>query len=135
MNKLSLMGSCQQVVMINLSAIKSRVKKTFRWFQNSHGKTILTVPFTFVLYSKIRAVVFAKQLITCSRRRAVWGQFAFEAPVFTTYIPAFYGAKRPYHYTRFTVVIHLSSFVEDSEKTEDHRALPPLRRKNTGKMP
>ena len=28
MNKLSLLGSCQQVVMINLSAIKSHVKKT-----------------------------------------------------------------------------------------------------------
>ena len=27
MNKLSLLGSCQQVVMINLSAIKSHVKK------------------------------------------------------------------------------------------------------------
>ena len=24
-------------------------------------------------------------------------------------------------------IIHLSSFVEDSENTEDHRALPPLR--------
>ena len=43
------------------------------------------------------------------------------------YIPAFYGAKRPCHYKRFTVVIHLSSFVEDSENTEDHRALPPVR--------
>ena len=46
---------------------------------------------------------------------------------FTTYIPAFYGSKRPCHYTRFAVVIYLSSFVEDSENTEDHRALPPLR--------
>ena len=27
MNKLSLIGSCQQVVMVNLSAIKSQVKK------------------------------------------------------------------------------------------------------------
>ena len=44
------MGSCQQVVMINLRTIKSHEKKTFR-----------TVPFTFVLYSKIRAVVFSKQ--------------------------------------------------------------------------
>ena len=51
------MGSCQQVVMINLSTIKSHVKKIFRQFQNSHG----TVPFTFVLYSKIRVVVFSKQ--------------------------------------------------------------------------
>ena len=57
MNNLSLMGSCQQVVMINLRTIKSQAKKTFRQFQNSHG----TVPFTFVLYSKIRAVVFSKQ--------------------------------------------------------------------------
>ena len=30
MNKLSLMGSCQQVVMINLGAIKSHVKETLR---------------------------------------------------------------------------------------------------------
>ena len=30
MNKLFLMGSCQQVIMINLSAIKTHVKKTFR---------------------------------------------------------------------------------------------------------
>ena len=58
MNKLSLMGSCQQVVMINLiRTIKSHVKKTFRQFQYSHR----TVPFTFVLYSKIRAFVFSKQ--------------------------------------------------------------------------
>ena len=62
-----------------------------------------------------------------SRRHSVWAQFAFEAPVFTTYIPAFYGAKRPCHYTRFTVVIYLFSFVDDSENTEDHWALPPLR--------
>ena len=48
-------------------------------------------------------------------------------PVFTKYIPAFYSAKRPCHYTRFTVVIHLSSFMEDSENTKDHRVLPPLR--------
>ena len=47
--------------------------------------------------------------------------------VFTKYIPASYGAKRPCHYTRFTVFIHLPSFVEDSENTEDHWALPPLR--------
>ena len=40
MNKLSLMGSWQQVVMINLSAIKSHEKP---------------FTFTFVLYSKIRA--------------------------------------------------------------------------------
>ena len=60
MNKLSLIGSCQQVVMINYNAIKSHVKKssgvllyfkTLRLFQNTHGKTIrlLTVPFEFVL--------------------------------------------------------------------------------------
>ena len=40
MNKLSLMGSCQQVVTINFSAIKSHEKP---------------FPFTIVLYSKIRA--------------------------------------------------------------------------------
>ena len=40
MNKLSLTGSCQQVVMINLSAIKSHVKETFRLFQNTNRKTI-----------------------------------------------------------------------------------------------
>ena len=40
MNKLSLIGSSQQVVMINLSVIKSHVKETFRLFQNTHGKAI-----------------------------------------------------------------------------------------------
>ena len=46
-------------------------------------------------------------------------------PVFTKYILTFYGAKRPCHYTRFAVVIHLSSFVQDSENAEDHWALSP----------
>ena len=41
MNKLSLMESCQQVVMINLSAIESHVKENLRkLIQNSHGETI-----------------------------------------------------------------------------------------------
>ena len=49
MNKLSIIGSCQLVAMINSSAIESHVKsqsgvllsfKTFRLFQNTHRKTI-----------------------------------------------------------------------------------------------
>ena len=61
MNKLPLIGSCQQVAMINLSVVKSHVNKpyfkTFRLFQILTEKKnipLLTVPFTLVLYSEIR---------------------------------------------------------------------------------
>ena len=99
MNKLSLIGSCQQVVMINLSAIKSHVKKTSESFriQKHLLKNHLTVLFTFVLYSKIRAVVFSKQF------------WVVDAP---------FERSSPLRLPVFTM--------EDSENTEDHRALQPL---------
>ena len=56
MNKLCLLGSCQQVVMINLlSAIKSHVKEpnvpiVSKYSRKNHP--LLTVPFTLVLYSQ-----------------------------------------------------------------------------------
>ena len=57
MNKLSLIGNCQQVVMINLSAIKSHVKKTFRPFQ------ILTEkPFNRSIYF---CSIFQKYALLC----------------------------------------------------------------------
>ena len=88
MNKLSLLGSCQQVVMINLSAIKSHVKKPnlpivskySRKNRSTDNRSIYTCP------------IFPK------KRFGVWvvaapfkGSLPSMLPVFTKYIPAFYG--------------------------------------------
>ena len=59
--------------------------------QNPHGKTIrlLTVPFTFVLHSQSNTFMFSKQfwIAVALFERSSPSIF----PVFTKYIPAFYG--------------------------------------------
>ena len=65
--------------------------QTFRLPQNTQGKTIwlLNVPFTFVLYWQRNAFVFSKQFWVAA------APFKHSSPsmlpVFTKYIPAFYG--------------------------------------------
>ena len=65
--------------------------QTFRLSQNAHGKTIrvLTVKFTLVLYSQRNAFIFSKQFWVAAApfERSLPSML----PVFTKYIPAFYG--------------------------------------------
>ena len=119
MNKLSLLGSCQQVVMINQSAIKSHVKKpNLRIVSNNHGKTIrlLTVPFTLVLFPKETLSCFLNNFESPPLRLSIvrlrYSQFSQNI----SQVFQHFAAKC--HYRRFTVVIYLSSFVEGSETTE-----------------
>ena len=83
MNKLSLLGSCQQVVMINYSAIKSDVKKQnlriiSKYSQKNHSTANRSI-YTCPIFPKKRFHVFSTIL---SRRRSVWAQFVFDAPSF-----------------------------------------------------
>ena len=81
-------------------------KEKFPIVSNYSRKNHLTVPFTFVLHSKIRAVVFSKQFgVVDANLSAVH----LRGSQFSQNISQ-----------RFTAV-------EDSENTEDYRALLPLR--------
>ena len=86
--------------------------KTFQLFQNSlTEKTIwlLTVYLHLSYIPKYGLLCFINSL---SRSCSFWEQFAFEDPSFHKIYPSMLRSHR-----RFTSVIHLSSFLEDSENT------------------
>ena len=83
-----------------------------------------TVPFTFVLYSQINAFMFSRQF---------WAAAAlFEPsspsmlPVFTKYIPAFYGAMTLWLWKTHRKYL----FVLICERFRNNRALSPLQSEN-----
>ena len=113
MNKLSLLGSCQQVV------IKSHVKKPNLTIVSKCARKIirlLTVPFTLVLYSQRNAFVFSNAAAPFKRSSPSM------LSIFTKYIPAFYGdmsLQKIHRYGSYLFVLTCGRF-------RNHRALPPL---------
>ena len=89
--------------------------------QNTHGKTIrlLTVPSTLVLYSQRNAFVFSQQFWVAAA--PFEHSSSLMLPVFTKYIPEFYGD------ISLLWKIHRSYlFVLICVRFRNHRALPPL---------
>ena len=103
--------------MINLSAIKVTWRKPYDSFKIV---TEQLFPFPFVLYSKIRAFLnsFESKTLRLSAVR-LWGSS------FHKVYPSVF--RRQVAMTLYQIHRYLSSFVGDSENTEDHQVLPPLR--------